>query len=116
MIRLRNIEGRVRRQEDEHIAEVQAERKEAAERAEREHREELDRQAAMTDIPEEQVALQPEQEAAQLPPLIGENRENGVQVVSSSATASSTSTGATSRLERQERQEEEAYWENILEI
>eukprot|EP00971_Amphidinium_carterae_P128369 2542940-Amphidinium_carterae.1 len=61
----------------------------------------------MTDVPEEQVALEPEPDEVQPPPLIGENGQNAVQVVSN---------GATSRLERQERQDEEDYWENILEI
>eukprot|EP00971_Amphidinium_carterae_P158150 3134852-Amphidinium_carterae.1 len=112
MERLRNIEGRVRRQEDEHIAEVQAKRKEAAEQ---EHREELDRQAAMTDVPVEQVATvaqEPERDEVLQPPFIGENE---AQVVNSS-TSSSTSTGASTRLERAERLEEEDYWENILDI
>eukprot|EP00971_Amphidinium_carterae_P041035 805863-Amphidinium_carterae.1 len=54
MERLRSIEVRVRRQEDKHLAAVQQQRREAAERAEKAHQEELDRQAAMTAIPEEQ--------------------------------------------------------------
>eukprot|EP00971_Amphidinium_carterae_P103027 2039230-Amphidinium_carterae.1 len=111
MERLRAIEIRVQRQEDEHHAAVQQKRREAAKRAEKENQEELDRQAAMTDVPVEQVAQEPERDEVPQPPLIGENE---AQVVNSS-TSSSTSTGASTRLERAERQEE-GYWENILDI
>eukprot|EP00971_Amphidinium_carterae_P289647 5751070-Amphidinium_carterae.1 len=79
----RRVEVLVRRQEAEHIAAVQAKRQEVAKRAEREHKEELDRQAAMTETPAEQIAQQP-QDAA--PPIIGEGQ--AVQVITSSTVSS----------------------------
>eukprot|EP00971_Amphidinium_carterae_P351084 6491902-Amphidinium_carterae.1 len=113
----RRIEAQVRRQEAEHIAALQAQRQEAAERAEKAHQEELDRQAAMTEIPAEQVAQEPEQA---VPPLIGEGQgqAQSAQVITSS-TASSTSTSnsrATARLVRQEEEDEREYWDNIVDI
>eukprot|EP00971_Amphidinium_carterae_P187955 3730634-Amphidinium_carterae.1 len=113
----RRIESRVRRQEAEHIAALQAQRQAEAERAEKAHQEELDRQVAMTEIPAEQVA----QEPAAIPPLIGEVQVQAapdVQVITSS-TVSSTSTSnsrATSRMVRQEEEDEREYWENIVDI
>eukprot|EP00971_Amphidinium_carterae_P014998 296321-Amphidinium_carterae.1 len=74
MERLREQEKIVLQQEAEHRAAVQEVRRVAAELAEKAHQEELDRQAAMTAIPEEQVAQEPEQAEVQ-PPLIGENTE-----------------------------------------
>eukprot|EP00971_Amphidinium_carterae_P209897 4163463-Amphidinium_carterae.1 len=62
----------------------------------------------MTDVPEEQVAQEPERDEVQQPPLIGEQGNTDAQTVSSS-TASSTSTGASTRLERAERQESQDY-------
>eukprot|EP00971_Amphidinium_carterae_P193080 3831812-Amphidinium_carterae.1 len=73
--------------------------------------EELDRQAATSEVPEEQVAQEPEEVAQQAPPIIG----GSAQTISSTSTVSS-STGASTRLERQERQDSADYWENIIEI
>eukprot|EP00971_Amphidinium_carterae_P173934 3447688-Amphidinium_carterae.1 len=70
----------------------------------------------MTERPQEQVALEPEPDEVQQPPLIGENGNNEAQTVSSTSTVSSSSTGASTRLEGAERQESEDYWDNILEI
>eukprot|EP00971_Amphidinium_carterae_P194921 3867714-Amphidinium_carterae.1 len=87
------VEQLVRQQEAAHLAEVQARRQAAADKAEKEHREELDRQAAMTEAPVEQVAQEPERA---VPPLIGESQGESqgvpVHVINSSSTGSSTST------------------------
>eukprot|EP00971_Amphidinium_carterae_P322067 6401925-Amphidinium_carterae.1 len=121
------MEQKVRQQEAAHLAEVQARRQAAAEKAEKAHQEELERQAAMTEVPIEQVAHAEVRE----PPLIGEVQEvpgaqsSPPQTVHSSSTGSSTSTshntensratGATERMMRQEEQAEEDeqnYWDD----
>eukprot|EP00971_Amphidinium_carterae_P155003 3073921-Amphidinium_carterae.1 len=108
----RRVEARVRQQEADHAASVQLKRQELAELAERKHREELDRQAAMTEVPLERVAQQQE---VPVPPLIGAD----VQTITSS-TESSESTGntsrATTRMMRQEEEDKRDYWEKIMDI
>eukprot|EP00971_Amphidinium_carterae_P014912 294470-Amphidinium_carterae.1 len=112
---------RVRQQEEEHRQAVLESRRLAAERAEKEKQlqdqEELDRQAASTEVPAEQVQVA-ELEVPGVPPLIGENGENGEnsepQTVESSTTSESTS--ASTRMYRQERRDSENYWANIIDI
>eukprot|EP00971_Amphidinium_carterae_P141660 2806503-Amphidinium_carterae.2 len=113
--RLRVQERIVREQEEGHRKSLEEVRRVAAELAEKEHRdqrareqEELERQAAIAPVPEEQVARQEI-------PRIGENVAQEAQTVSSASTVSS-STGASTRMERQERQDSADYWENIVEI
>eukprot|EP00971_Amphidinium_carterae_P016270 320885-Amphidinium_carterae.1 len=106
----------VRRQEAEHLAALQARRQQEAERAEKAHQEELDRQAAMTEIPAEQVAQEPQ---AAVPPFIGEVQGAPPAQVINSSTESSTSTSisrATTRMMRQEEADEQEYWDNIVDI
>eukprot|EP00971_Amphidinium_carterae_P151806 3008998-Amphidinium_carterae.1 len=67
----------------------------------------------MTDVPEEQVAQEPEPDEVQ-PPLIGENGNNEAQTVSSTSTVSSRNTGASTRLERAERQDSELRVRRLL--
>eukprot|EP00971_Amphidinium_carterae_P051396 1012397-Amphidinium_carterae.1 len=70
----------------------------------RRDQEELDRQAARTEIPEEQVQVA--EQVLRVPPLIGEREENGdhsePQTIESSTTTSD-STRASTRVYRQER-------------
>eukprot|EP00971_Amphidinium_carterae_P209575 4157551-Amphidinium_carterae.1 len=92
----RQVEQRVRQQEATHLAEGQARRQTAADKAEREHQEELERQAALTSVPTEQVGHAEVRQ--QPPPLIGEGQEvqgahaSRAETVNSSSTGSSTST------------------------
>eukprot|EP00971_Amphidinium_carterae_P241939 4803701-Amphidinium_carterae.1 len=108
----------IRQQEAAYLAEVQARRQAAAEKAKKEHREELERQAAMASIPTEQVAHAEVRE----PPLIGEgdSQAERAETVHSSTTGSSSSTAHTVATERmlrqQEAEEEEQYWDDIIDI
>eukprot|EP00971_Amphidinium_carterae_P092629 1834548-Amphidinium_carterae.1 len=111
--RLRAEEQRVRVLEEEQRLRVQEIKRLAAEQAQKEREareaEDLERHAANTEVPAEQVQLE-----VPLIPAIGDNTEVQTIVSSTGRSSTSESTGASTRLERQERKASEDYWENII--